>query len=147
MSSGVCKLGFPIKKLNFVRYHLMTYSCSLDWIKFSHRVLCFVLWWRPSCISDHTKYRHMQNFIWIEPLLRSHPSYKATKWLLNTSLTVLAWTNYWNNNLVGNTRSSEHLVFIVQVCVYLRFVGRVVPNVLTNNDTFYLSIDIPNISM
>jgi hypothetical protein len=42
----------------------------------------------------------IENFIWIEPLLRGHLSYKATlslsqRWPLNTGLTVF-WTGHCN---------------------------------------------------
>jgi hypothetical protein len=40
------------------------------------------------------------NFIWIEPLLRSHLSWKTTlslsqRWPLNTGLTVPRWHWFW----------------------------------------------------
>ena len=44
----------------------------------------------------------IENIIWIEPLLRGHPSYKATfsvsqRWPLNTGLTVYSKLNMWFN--------------------------------------------------
>ena len=47
----------------------------------------------------------IENFIWIEPLLRCHLSYKATfslsqRWPLNTGLTVYDYPPRYNWNIV-----------------------------------------------
>ena len=57
------------------------------------------LYWAATCIKRSPPPPVIENFIWIEPLLRGHLSQKATvslsqRWPLNTGLTVL-YSHYW----------------------------------------------------
>ena len=107
--------------INFIWY-ISKKLCLLWYLKgYSQTCPCGHLYLTVTCIkTSYLSCPVIESFIWIEPCLKGHLSYKATfslsqRWSLNTSLTVFS-KKYW-------LRISKQVFFFLRQIINLIYIS------------------------